>query len=73
MVVKNLVEKVASVVAGELGVPDQPVDLPDADGLDETLAVINAEPGLEIDGILDRKSTRLNSSHSGESRMPSSA
>ena len=32
--------------------PDQPVDLPDADGLDETLAVINAEPGLEIDGIL---------------------
>ena len=27
----------------------------------------------EILGILDRKSTRLNSSHSGESRMPSSA
>ena len=26
-----------------------------------------------LDGILDRKSTRLNSSHSGESRMPSSA
>ena len=25
------------------------------------------------DGTLDRKSTRLNSSHSGESRMPSSA
>ena len=25
------------------------------------------------DGQLDRKSTRLNSSHSGESRMPSSA
>ena len=24
-------------------------------------------------GIVDRKSTRLNSSHSGESRMPSSA
>ena len=24
-------------------------------------------------GIIDRKSTRLNSSHSGESRMPSSA
>ena len=24
-------------------------------------------------GILDRKSTRLNSSHSGQSRMPSSA
>ena len=28
---------------------------------------------LEIETLLDRKSTRLNSSHSGESRMPSSA
>ena len=27
----------------------------------------------EIQWLLDRKSTRLNSSHSGESRMPSSA
>ena len=31
----------------------------------------NDRPGLR--GPLDRKSTRLNSSHSGESRMPSSA
>ena len=31
-------------------------------------------PGLLIEGArVDRKSTRLNSSHSGESRMPSSA
>ena len=29
--------------------------------------------GVEVKSILDRKSTRLNSSHSGESRMPSSA
>ena len=28
---------------------------------------------LRVDGYGDRKSTRLNSSHSGESRMPSSA
>ena len=28
---------------------------------------------LDVLGVLDRKSTRLNSSHSGESRMPSSA
>ena len=28
---------------------------------------------VSTDYILDRKSTRLNSSHSGESRMPSSA
>ena len=27
----------------------------------------------QIDGVLDRKSTRLNSSHVSESRMPSSA
>ena len=32
--------------------PDQPVDLPDADGLDGILAVIHAEPGLEVDGVL---------------------
>ena len=31
------------------------------------------EIGVMLDGMLDRKSTRLNSSHSGESRMPSSA
>ena len=30
------------------------------------------EPGAVL-RLLDRKSTRLNSSHSGESRMPSSA
>ena len=33
----------------------------------------NQLPLTEIPAILDRKSTRLNSSHSGESRMPSSA
>ena len=27
----------------------------------------------QVDDVTDRKSTRLNSSHSGESRMPSSA
>ena len=37
---------------------------------------ISAAVGIEPDVMLgepDRKSTRLNSSHSGESRMPSSA
>ena len=33
--------------------------------------LIDKKEGLELDA--DRKSTRLNSSHSGESRMPSSA
>ena len=32
--------------------PDQPVDLPDADGLDGILAVIHTEPGLKVDGVL---------------------
>ena len=27
----------------------------------------------QLEDVIDRKSTRLNSSHSGESRMPSSA
>ena len=37
-------------------------------------ALAHGEPPSEADAILaDRKSTRLNSSHSGESRMPSSA
>ena len=38
--------------------------------------VISVGPGGNVDGkdvVIDRKSTRLNSSHSGESRMPSSA
>ena len=43
-----------------------------ADSLD--LMVICVEAGLGMDqAILDRKSTRLNSSHSDRSRMPSSA
>ena len=52
MTVENLVEEVAAVVAGELGVPDQLVDLPNADGLDRILTVIDPKPGLEIDGLL---------------------
>ena len=39
------------------------------DELSEILANLSVSP----DTALDRKSTRLNSSHSGESRMPSSA
>ena len=37
------------------------------------LAESEMELGLPITQAQDRKSTRLNSSHSGESRMPSSA
>ena len=46
----------------------------DNDGLDPNAAapVINF-PMEQLDVDLDRKSTRLNSSHNRESRMPSSA
>ena len=39
----------------------------------EQAAKIIPEPQMLINVVSDRKSTRLNSSHSGESRMPSSA
>ena len=38
----------------------------------DALAALEKERGLPAD-YLDRKSTRLNSSHTAESRMPSSA
>ena len=60
MGVEDLVEEIASIVGGELGVPDQLLDFPDADGLQLVPAVIDAEAGLEVDGVLgdlvDRKS-----------------
>ena len=49
----------------------------DDKGLMSHLVIKNTTTGeeetIEANGLLDRKSTRLNSSHSGESRMPSSA
>ena len=39
----------------------------------ESWMVAKAEVDFLIGGLLDRKSTRLNSSHSDRSRMPSSA
>ena len=39
-------------------------------GVDVTCVDTNSE---KIETLKDRKSTRLNSSHSGQSRMPSSA
>ena len=39
----------------------------------EVIGKIARCAALEIEGVADRKSTRLNSSHRLESRMPSSA
>ena len=45
--------------------------------IDTTLAdrikAVQSRDQVILDALKDRKSTRLNSSHSGESRMPSSA
>ena len=40
---------------------------------DVALVSSSARTRQTFEGLSDRKSTRLNSSHSGESRMPSSA
>ena len=42
------------------------------DSIAATMELLNRK-ALIIEIVIDRKSTRLNSSHSGESRMPSSA
>ena len=54
----------------------RPIPLPHSVVVEEE-AFVPAEPAPPVvvaaPELLDRKSTRLNSSHSGESRMPSSA
>ena len=52
MGVKHLVEEVAAVMGGQLGVPDHPGDLPDSHRLHAVLAVVDPEPRLEVDGVL---------------------
>ena len=49
-------------------------DLHDPDNHDGVITHLEPDiPECEVKWALDRKSTRLNSSHSGQSRMPSSA
>ena len=52
MSIEDLVKEVAAVVSGQLGVPDQPGDLPDAHRLDGVLAVVDTETGLKVDRVL---------------------
>ena len=59
----------AAVQQGPVGVGHHGADVPRAVGL----ALLGVLQRVEVGVGVDRKSTRLNSSHSGESRMPSSA
>ena len=59
------------VAAGDAGMPNDLVGSRCTVG--DEIAVVRVENAGGIAFALDRKSTRLNSSHSGQSRMPSSA
>ena len=65
----------AVVIFGLFSLSKLPIDLyPDIDT--NTIMVMTAYPGAsasDIENNVDRKSTRLNSSHWNKSRMPSSA
>ena len=50
-----------------------PRDIAGASGADERTGVLEIGPGIGPLTAQDRKSTRLNSSHTDSSRMPSSA
>ena len=50
--IENLVEEVAAVVGGKLGVPDHSGDLPDTDWPHRILSVVYAEAGVKVNGIL---------------------
>ena len=52
---------------------DRPIDDDTLRALNEAVDAANADGGLDVQLVQDRKSTRLNSSHSDRSRMPSSA
>ena len=61
---------VSAFLANAAPAPQQSVDLSSASGLWEQYS---DDDGKREGWFLDRKSTRLNSSHSQQSRMPSSA
>ena len=69
----------AGVVASKTTLPVIGVPMPGGalNGVDALYATVQMPGGIPVAtmaiGRADRKSTRLNSSHSGESRMPSSA
>ena len=66
--------KTAELAAEELGITKEEVLVGSTGVIGQQLPMDVIETGVKLlVPALDRKSTRLNSSHSGESRMPSSA
>ena len=66
------IEDVADVLVTAFGAITR-WKMPDIPGLSEFKGELHHTAGYKPELGADRKSTRLNSSHSGESRMPSSA
>ena len=66
-------QPVAELVDRYHDVYDEPVLVVDADGQELSLAGDLDAGAASVRGALDRKSTRQNSSHPQQSRMPSSA
>jgi phosphoribosylamine--glycine ligase len=68
----------AGAIAAQTTLPviGVPIDASSLNGLDALLSTVQMPPGVPVATVAigkDRKSTRLNSSHNSESRMPSSA
>ena len=58
---------------GSDGIAEDGTVLPDAKNISDPAAMVALAGQLGVDLTVDRKSTRLNSSHIQKSRMPSSA
>ena len=77
MNLQDYIEQILSLIHILKAIVDKVAQAHESDGVVElttakSMIAKNAEVSDTVDPV-DRKSTRLNSSHSGESRMPSSA
>ena len=62
-----------AVAAAKLGAQTAFIGKVGADGFGSYLTSVLKQNGVDASHVADRKSTRLNSSHTYQSRMPSSA
>ena len=70
---ERIMSKLDKIMPAAFKVAENKNEAPKPKSPSEALKTFRLKPGLEIDLVADRKSTRLNSSHVSESRMPSSA